>query len=52
MIARFTFDSLEDLRVAIGSQQRERARADMANFPPFKGAIRHQAAEVLEVPRG
>jgi uncharacterized protein (TIGR02118 family) len=52
MIARLTFDSLEDLRVAIVSPERERARADMANFPPLKGVVRRQAVEILEVPRG
>mgnify|MGYP006270453751 FL=1 len=52
MIARFTFDTLEDLRTAIVSPERERARADMVNFPPFKGVIRRQAVEILEVPPG
>jgi uncharacterized protein (TIGR02118 family) len=52
LIGRFTFDTLEDLRVAIVSPERERARADMANFPPFKGTVRRQAVEILEVPRG
>jgi uncharacterized protein (TIGR02118 family) len=51
MIARLTFDTLEDLLTAINSPERERARADMANFPPFKGAVRRQAVEILEVPR-
>ena len=50
MIARLMFDTLEDLRTAIVSPERERARADMANFPPFKGVIRRQAVEILEVP--
>ena len=50
MIARFTFDTLEDLNVAICSPEREKARADMANFPPFEGTIRRQAVEILEVP--
>jgi uncharacterized protein (TIGR02118 family) len=52
MIGRFTFDTFEDLRVAIVSPERERARADMANFPPFKGTVRRQAVEILEVTRG
>ena len=51
MIARLTFETLEDLQTAIVSPERERARADMANFPPFKGAIRRQAVEILEVSR-
>jgi len=52
MIARFTFDTLEDLRTAIVSPERERARADMANLPPFKGVVRRQAVEILEIPPG
>jgi uncharacterized protein (TIGR02118 family) len=51
MIGRLTFDTLEDLRIATTSPERERARADMANFPPFKGTVRRQAVEILEVPR-
>lgn len=50
MIARLTFETLEDLQTAIVSHERERARADMANFPPFKGAVRRQAVEIMEVP--
>ena len=52
MIGRFTFDTLEDLRVAIVSPERERARADMANFPPFRGTVRRQAVEILEIAHG
>lgn len=52
MIARLTFDTLEDLLAATLSPERERARADMANFPPFKGTVRRQTVEILEVPRG
>ena len=51
MIARLTFDSIEDLRVAINSKERERARADMKNFPPFKGTVRRQAVEIMDMPR-
>jgi len=51
MIGRFTFDTIEDLRKAIVSPERERARADMANFPAFKGTVRRQAVEILEVRR-
>ena len=50
MIARFTFDSLKDLRVAITSEERTRARADMQNFPEYTGRVRHQAVEIVEVP--
>lgn len=52
MLARLSFDSIEDLREAINSPQRERARADMDNFPPFKGAVRRQAVQIMETPRG
>ncbi len=51
MITRLTFDTIEDLRVAIHSKERERARADMENFPPFKGIVRRQAVEIIEMPR-
>ena len=51
MIARLTFDSIEDFRVAISSEERERARADMQNFPPFKGIVRRQAVEIMDMPR-
>jgi len=50
IIARFTFDTLEDLRLATTSKERERARADMQNFPKYSGRVRHQAVEILEVP--
>ena len=49
MIARFTFDTLEDLRTAITSKAREHARADMKNFPTYAGHVRRQAVEILEV---
>ena len=49
MIARFTFDTLEDLRMAITSKEREHARADMKNFPTYTGRVRRQAVEILEV---
>ena len=52
MIARLSFDTIEDLREAITSPERERARADMQNFPPFKGTVRRQAVRIMEMPRG
>ena len=51
LITRLTFDSIEDLRAAIPSRERERAREDMKNFPPFRGTVRRQAVEVLEMVR-
>ncbi len=52
MITRLTFDSIEDLRMATQSKERERAREDMQNFPPFSGRVRRQAVELLEMHRG
>jgi len=52
LIARLIFDTMEDLILATNSEQRERARADMNNFPPFRGTVRRQAVEILEIPRG
>jgi len=51
MVARFRFDSLEDLRVALLSPGRARARADRENFPAFSGTVHHQAVEIQEVSR-
>lgn len=51
LITRLTFDSIGDLRAAITSKERERAREDMKNFPPFRGTVRRQAVEVLEMVR-
>ena len=51
MIARLTFDTMEDLRVAINSEERERARDDMQNFPPCEGTVRRQAVEIMDMPR-
>ncbi len=51
MITRLIFDSLDDLHAAIASPERERARADMANFPRFDGTVRRQIVELLEIPR-
>lgn len=51
MIARLTFDRIEDLRIAISSEERKRARADMRNFPPFKGTVRRQAVEIMDMSR-
>ncbi len=51
IITRLTFDNMEDLRIAIDSEERERARADIQNFPPFDGIVRRQAVEIMEIPR-
>ena len=52
MITRLLFDTLEDLRIAINSEQRAKAREDMKNFPPFQGAVRRQAVEIMEINSG
>ena len=49
--ARLTFDTLEDLRGALESPQRDRAKADMGNFPHFDGENPRYVAEALEIPR-
>jgi uncharacterized protein (TIGR02118 family) len=51
MIARFLFDSAADARIALHSPQRARARADRDRFPPFRGPVRHQIVEVIEMQR-
>ena len=51
IVARFTFDTLVDLREAITSAERRRAREDMTNFPPFHGRIRYQTVEDIEIDR-
>ncbi len=46
MIVRLLFDDLGDLRAAITSPERERARKDrLENFPPFRGRVHHQVVE-------
>jgi uncharacterized protein (TIGR02118 family) len=50
MIARFYFDSPEDARTALASPQRQVARADMANFPPYSAKVRHQIIEIAAIP--
>ena len=49
--ARLIFETLEDLRAALECPQRERARADMANFPGFEGENPRHTVEVLEITR-
>ena len=52
LIARLVFDTVEDLLKAIHSEERAIARADMNHFPPFKGVVRRQIVEILEMQRG
>lgn len=43
LVAQMTFDTVSDLEAAVVSDARMKARDDVANFPPFDGAARHQA---------
>ena len=49
MITRLVFDSLDDLTEGINSRQREKARADMDNFPPYSGRVRWQTVEIMDL---
>lgn len=49
LIAQMVFDSREALERALESQARAMAREDFENFPPFEGAVYHQAAASEEV---
>lgn len=51
MIARFLFDSPADAKTALESPERAAARADRDKFPAFKGTIRHQIVEIMEMAR-
>ena len=51
MIVRFIFNTLEDLQTALRSPERYQARYDSHNFPRFIGAMKHQAVEVIDVPK-
>ena len=48
LLAQMVFDSTADLNAALASEARARARADMPNFPRFKGNISH-AAMIQEI---
>lgn len=48
MVARFSFESIEALRAALRSEERQAARADRGNFPAFEGTVRHQAVLIEE----
>lgn len=43
MMAQMLFDSRDDLERALRSPGRTEARADFHLFPPFRGAVLHQA---------
>ena len=43
LLSQMVFDSEDALRAALGSEARQRAFADRANFPEFEGTIAHQA---------
>jgi uncharacterized protein (TIGR02118 family) len=48
MLTRLIFDSLEDLKAAAVSPEREKAKADMANFPAYKGEVQRKVVEIQE----
>ena len=50
MIARFIFDTMDDLQAALASPERILAREDSYNFPPFQGKMSHQAVRIIDVP--
>ena len=49
LMTRLIYDNLEDLKASADSPEREKAKADMANFPPYKGKVRRAIVELLEV---
>lgn len=49
LIAQMIFAGPEELEAALQSDARALARDDFANFPPFAGAVYHQAAASDEV---
>ena len=49
LLAQMIFDSQDDLDRALQSEARAAARSDFGNFPPFKGAVFHQAAASEQV---
>jgi uncharacterized protein (TIGR02118 family) len=49
LLAQMIFDTPDDLDRALQSPARAEARADFARFPPFAGAVYHQAVISEEV---
>lgn len=49
LLAQMVFDSAADLQAALESRERQEAREDFSNFPPFHGEIFHQATASEEV---
>jgi uncharacterized protein (TIGR02118 family) len=45
-LCEFYFDSLDDLRTALASPERDASGRDRLRFPTFNGEIRHQAIKV------
>jgi uncharacterized protein (TIGR02118 family) len=43
LLAQMTFDTAVDLKRALYSEARRRAREDFARFPAFSGEVTHQA---------
>ena len=45
LLAQMTFESPDALTLALASDARARAREDFLRFPPFEGAVTHQAIQ-------
>lgn len=52
LLAQMVFDSAAELQTALESRERQEARGDFSNFPPFHGEIFHQAMASHEVYSG
>lgn len=50
MITRLIWDNMEDLQEGISSPERDKAKADMANFPAFEGNVRRAFVELNDFP--
>ncbi len=49
MITSLIFDNHEEMEIGTNSPEREKAKADMANFPAYSGEVRRQVVEIMEV---
>ena len=50
LLAQMTFETIDDLNLALASDARARARDDFARMPAFHGAITHEAMIAEAVP--
>lgn len=49
LLAQMTFDTAADLKRALHSEARRRAREDFARFPSFSGEVTHQAMSARNI---